>query len=223
VAEDELENQDPQAVRDALRSARVELRAATSLLEHFLELGRLDWSADTIRTSTFSLRDCLEALAERVRPSAEGKGLELRLVPMDDLRVHTDQLKLERIVLSLLSNAVRFSERGQVELAVRQEANSIRVDVSDHGIGIASEELVRIFDEFYQTHNPARDRTKGYGLGLAIARRVANRLGGEIVARSIVGQGSRFSVVFPREYLRPAGPDARAVEVAAPTRAGPDR
>jgi signal transduction histidine kinase len=225
-AEDQISGGDIGAARDAISAARVELRAASSLLEHFLELGRLDWSADTIRMSTFSLRECLETLAERVRPVALNKSLELEFVPMEELRVHTDQLKLQRIVLSLLNNAVRFTERGRIELAVREEGGAVRIDVTDDGIGIASEELARVFDEFYQGHNPARDRNKGYGLGLSIARRVAHRIGGEIVAQSVVGRGSRFSVVLPRESLRSPGPPGLGVrDSGATTRpvAGADR
>jgi signal transduction histidine kinase len=226
LAEDQLDRNDVEGLRGSLASAQIEIRAASELLQHFLELGRIDWSHDTLNIAAFSLNECLAELLERIAPSAERKGLGLRLAPMPALRILTDRLKLERIVLSFLNNAVRYSDRGEVEVGVTLGDRAVEIQVRDTGIGIAADELARIFDDFYQANNPARDRTRGHGLGLAIGRRLAQRIGGELVAESVVGRGSRFALVLPRDLIREptdAEPPSRGRGVASSSPQGPDR
>lgn len=197
LAEVQLEGQDPAALRETLTEIRAAARATADLLDSFLELGRLDWAHDRASPSTFDLRALFRQVVVTLRAEAERRGLALRMADLPETPVTTDRLKLERILHNLVANAIKFTDRGGVTLGARAQGDTLTIDVEDTGVGIAPADAERIFDEFYQVQNRERDRNKGFGLGLPIARRLARLLGGELVAESRPGLGSRFSVVLP--------------------------
>ncbi len=98
---------------------------------------------------------------------------------------------------NLVSNALRYTEKGGVIVACRKRRNGVSIEVWDSGIGIPPEQHERIFEEFYQLNNPARDRSRGLGLGLATVRRIVSLLEHPLNVRSTLGRGSRFSIEVP--------------------------
>jgi signal transduction histidine kinase len=102
--------------------------------------------------------------------------------------------ELERIVSNLLDNAIKYTERGGVHLEVNREEEWLRVRIADTGIGIPAESVPRLFDEFFQVNNHERDKSKGFGLGLAICASLARQLGGDVRLISTHGGGSCFEV-----------------------------
>lgn len=136
-------------------------------------------------------------------PVAQQKGLRVRLVPTT-LHVLTDPTLFIRIVGNIIANAVNFTQTGGVVIGARRaRAGGIRIEVWDSGSGIDAEHLPRIYDEFFQTGNPERNPQKGFGLGLAIARRLAEDLGMSLEVASAPGRGSKFSVLIPRSSRYP--------------------
>ena len=122
----------------------------------------------------------------------------------DHLTVLTDPMLLHSVLRNLVANAIRYTERGGVLVAARRRGkHRLRIEVWDTGIGIAPEQRERIFDEFYQVGNSARDRTRGIGLGLAIVRRTASILGEQISVRSVPGKGSCFAIELPLNLVTP--------------------
>ena len=197
LAEMSLESGDSEEAREALREIKGCARATADLLSSFLELGRSDWSRERTRSEAFGLDDLLDRVLGAARPTAEEKGLRLvRDVPRG-VRLRTDRVKLERILQNLVSNAVKFTDRGEVEVSFREDRGVATLAVSDTGIGIPPELLATIFDESFQGHNDDRDLAKGFGLGLAIARRLARQLGAELTVASEVGRSSRFTLTMP--------------------------
>jgi len=112
--------------------------------------------------------------------------------------VYSDPFLLERMLRNLLSNAIRYTERGEVVIHCRAEEDRIELAVSDSGAGIQPAALAQIFDEYYQADNPHRDRRKGLGLGLSIVRRIENLLGYRVEVASVPGTGSTFRFAVPR-------------------------
>ena len=202
VAEMALESNDPSSVREALRIVSANAQAAGRLLDNLLEVGRLDWSAEPHRLETLDLTEVLESVRERFRPEAEQKGLTLSLAGRASARLTSDRTKVERVISNLVQNAIKFTERGGVTLGASQHAGGVTIWVEDTGPGIAREHHDSLFQEFFQVANPARDRAKGFGLGLAIADRLARHLGGRIELDSVVGRGTRFTIHLPEH-----GPD----------------
>jgi two-component system, sensor histidine kinase len=111
--------------------------------------------------------------------------------------VETDPVLMERILRNLVSNAVRYTDRGRILVGCRRREAAVAVQVWDTGVGIPDEQQTLVFGEFYQLGNPERDRAKGLGLGLAIVRRLTDLIGCELTLRSQPGKGSCFEVTIP--------------------------
>ena len=148
-----------------------------------------------------------------VRPLADQNGLDLHVVgALEPMRLQTDVGKLRQILVNLLANAVKFSERGDIAVAVHTEGldgdRRVIFAVSDSGTGIAAEHHERIFDPFWRVDPTSERGREGTGLGLSVARQLARLLGGDvIVIASEVGRGSTFACSVPARYTvsSPAG------------------
>ncbi len=194
--------------------------AATDLhgvFSEILEFARLDAQTTSLAMGAFEVRFVCEELIRSQRPEAEFKGLRLRLSLDDNVPrvLIADVQKIRRVLLSLLENAVKYTSRGEVELFVKCGIPPSRPDVlhspelvdtyesvlectvRDTGIGIAPEQQERIFQSFTQVEDPFTRAHGGVGLGLAIARRLTELLGGELTVESQPGSGSTFSFSCP--------------------------
>ena len=142
----------------------------------------------TPEITEFPISAVLDEIAASYAPIASAKGLDWRVEPCAD-RVRSDRTLLGRMLRNLVENAVRYTASGHIRLACRRVGDRLRIEVEDTGIGIPPDHLDRIFEEFHQVGNLARDRRQGLGLGLAIVRRIADLLGHRIEARSRPGEG----------------------------------
>ncbi len=164
------------------------------VLDSLLDINRLETGVLTPSKSNFSVHALFESLAaEFVDPVTE-RGLEWRLVP-SRLAVHSDRRMLELMLRNLLSNALRYTERGKILVGCRRLGDKVRIEVWDSGVGIAEEHISRIFDEYYQVED--RTHLGSFGLGLAIVQRLGNLLGHRLEVRSKPGEGSCFSIEAP--------------------------
>jgi signal transduction histidine kinase len=197
LAELSASGNDLETLQESLREIKASARTTADLLSSFLELARLDFSDDSNRESRFSPAEVVAQVINAARPLAERKGLEIHSEMPAGLQLRTDRIKLERILQNLVSNAVKFTERGRIEVRLTTSGRDAALEVVDTGVGIPAEQIGTIFEEFYQVNNSERDSTKGFGLGLAIARRLARQLGGGLEVESESGRGSRFSVTLP--------------------------
>ena len=111
--------------------------------------------------------------------------------------MNTDREKLRQIILNLLGNAVKFTERGEIRISACQQNGSLNLAVSDTGIGIEKKDLDQIFEKFHQGDLSSSKKYRGTGLGLAIVKKFVNLLGGEVAVESEVGKGSVFTVTLP--------------------------
>ncbi len=182
--------------REMLGAIQNSCNAMRSLLDSLLDISRLDAGVIEPEIGEVALLDIFDQLGMEFEPQAAAGGLELRVVPAD-YRVRSDAALLERILRNLLTNAIRYTDKGRILIGARRAGPDVRVEVWDTGIGIDSETLVHIFEEFYQADNPERDRSRGLGLGLAIIERLATLLGHKLDVKSWPGRGSMFSVSVP--------------------------
>lgn len=174
--------------------------ALRGLLNALLDISRLDAGVIHPRVTHCSVQSLFDRLAHDHAAAAGEKGIRLKFIPTNT-GVCCDTTLLERIVGNLVSNAIRYTDRGGVVVGCRRRGGRLCIEVWDSGIGIAADELENIFHEFHQIGNPERDRSKGLGLGLAIAGRLARLLESRINVVSVPGKGSVFSLVVPRSYL----------------------
>ncbi|HEY0838138.1 MAG TPA: hybrid sensor histidine kinase/response regulator [Azospirillum sp.] len=172
------------------------LEAGERLLHALLDISIIDSGTIEPKVTDFALDALLRQLVEECRPQAAAKGLRLK-ARLFSARGRTDPVLLERIVRNLLSNAIRYTHTGTVLVAMRRRGAAIRVEVWDTGFGIPDDQVAAIFEEFHQLENPERDRTRGFGLGLSIVRRLAGLLDVPVDVRSQLGRGSVFTVMVP--------------------------
>ncbi len=184
--------------------------ALQGLLDALLDISRLDAGVVTPTPVDFRLQPLFTRLELSFAPQAERKGVRLRAAPTR-LAVLSDPVLLERVLLNLLANAVRYTGQGAILLGCRRHGDRVRIEVWDTGVGIAPEHRDAIFQEFYQVGNPERDRAKGLGLGLAIAARLARLLGSRIEMRSHPGKGSVFAIDLPVGVARAEAEPASAL------------
>jgi signal transduction histidine kinase/CheY-like chemotaxis protein len=200
--------------KDVAARIQSNVAAMEKLFNGLLDISRLEAGVVQSHCEPTSCQDLFDRLAGYFDPVAEQQGLDLRFRDTD-LWVDADPALTEQICVNLVTNALRYTRTGGVLVAARRRAgsggDSISIEVSDTGIGIAGRDQARIFDEFVQIGNPERDRGKGLGLGLAIAQRLAAILGSQIEIASVEGRGSRFSFALPR-----AEPAQAAQVIAAP-------
>lgn len=182
--------------RRLVRQIAASAEAMENLLDSLLDISRLDAGVLQPNLQAFALQPMLDRIASGYRPMAEERGLVLKLHPTRRW-AHTDPVLLERILVNLVSNAIRYTPKGAILLGVREAVGSVRIEVRDSGIGIAPEAQNIIFQEFVQLANPERARNKGLGLGLAIVRRLTDLLKLPLTLRSTPGAGSTFSITVP--------------------------
>jgi PAS domain S-box-containing protein len=173
------------------------LDTMSSILSSLLDVNRLE--AGDLRPSKrdFAINEAFDSLAADFLASVADKGLRWRLV-RSELLVHSDKGMLEAMLRNLLSNAVRYTDRGKILLGCRRAGDKIRIEVWDSGIGIAQDQLPYIFEEYYQGEQGAE--RGGFGLGLAIVRRMGKVLDHRIDVRSTPGRGAVFSIEVPRGH-----------------------
>ena len=185
---------------DFIRTSTEELM---QLVDDMLDLSKSDAGKSTMRMEEFDAADFLGSMRGMLRPLvAPGTPVRLEFdAPDSPISLETDKAKLSQILRNLVSNALKFTEAGEVRVSIRPlEDDQVRVEVRDTGIGIADEDLERIFEEFSQVDSHIQARLKGSGLGLALSRSLASLLGGSLDVKSEPGKGSVFGLTIPRVH-----------------------
>ncbi|HWB09358.1 MAG TPA: response regulator [Pirellulales bacterium] len=192
------------------------------IINDILDLSKIEAGSLHVEQRLCSPRGIVHEVAELMRPRCEAKGLWLD-VAIDEAvpgQVPSDALRLRQILVNLVGNAVKFTDRGGVRVAVRIEPCEtttwcLHFDVVDSGIGISAERLKALFQPFSQLDSSMTRRFGGTGLGLAISRRLAQLLGGDIAVQSVPGQGSTFSLILATRHPSPTGQPGQADENGA--------
>jgi signal transduction histidine kinase/CheY-like chemotaxis protein len=160
-----------------------------------LDISKLDAGVVQPALQSFPIRDLFRRLHMQCAGQAEALGLGLRFKPGGKI-VTSDPQLLERVLGNLIQNAIRYTRHGGVVVVARSRASRTCLEVWDTGIGIAEDELPKVFDEFYQVGNPGRDRTRGLGMGLAIVKRLVLLMGHELEVKSVPGRGTVFRLLL---------------------------
>lgn len=185
----------------------------SELVNDLLDLAKIEAGKVEVSPSAFAVRDLFSMLRGMLRPLAGAQPVELIFDELHTEReLFTDESKLTQILRNLISNALKFTEQGEVRVRCAPDAQDEHIvfSVSDTGIGIADANLHLIFEEFSQIENPLQKRSKGTGLGLPLCRKLAGLLGGTITVASELGKGSTFTVTIPLSCAGMLGEDAAA-------------
>ena len=181
----------------------------SELVNDLLDIAKIEAGKTIVRPKGFSVADLFSALRGMLRPLLLNSSVSLTFDEPDDLPdMVSDEAKISQIVRNFVSNALKFTERGEVRVSARynKPIDVIEFAVSDTGIGIAPEDQETIFREFGQVENPLQHRAKGTGLGLPLTARLVELLGGKLTLESEVGAGSTFTAAIPRLYIASTEP-----------------
>lgn len=187
--------------RKQLGMVRNSARRLLALINDVLDISKIEAGELRVAREPFDVREAVESVAETARPLAEKKGLALSVeLPPEIGLVVADRRRVEQILLNLVGNAIKFTDRGKVVIRVEGPAgpnSPIRFSVSDCGPGIKPEDLATLFQPFRQVDSTSGRRHEGTGLGLAISARLAALMGGDLHAESVYGRGSTFTFTLP--------------------------
>ena len=204
--------EDPQQTDAMIDRIRHALSSLDQQLDGILDIAQLDAAVEKVELSAFDGVPWLSQIVERHQPHAQVKGLKLDIDTPTSLGVHSDARLLERIIDNLLSNALRYTESGTIFCLLEQTATDVTLVIRDTGIGIASAEQERVFEEFYQVGNPGRERDQGLGLGLAIVRRLCERLEIPLRLRSAPNEGTTVSLQLKKAALPQSADNGQAAQ-----------
>ena len=192
--EDRVEKEDQKSIVQKIQTSS---HALSDLLDSLLDISKLDANVVQVEPKFFYIQNLFDILAHEFETHASEKNLRLRFVKTN-ICLENDYAILDRILRNLISNAIRYTNKGGVVIGCRRHKGSILLAVYDTGIGIRDEEMKGVFQEFHQLHNPERDRSKGLGLGLAIVKRMAQLLNAPLLTASVPGKGSMFGLIISR-------------------------
>ena len=189
--------------KDNLQKVLISSEHLLNLINGLLDLAKIEAGRMEAYVESFKLDEVMRMTIATVEPLLKDGRVKLVTEIAPDIpTLKTDRDKLKQSVLNLLSNAVKFTEKGEIKVAAWRDNGSLKLTVSDTGIGMKKEALDLIFEEFRQADMSSTRRYGGTGLGLAIVRRFINLMGGEIVVESEEGKGSKFTITLPME-LKP--------------------
>ena len=174
-------------------------RELTDMVNDLLDLAKVEAGRITISPEWFEMVDLFSALRGMFKPIVNSSAVSLVFdEPEGEIKLYTDDKKLSQVLRNFISNALKFTPQGEVRVSARLlDSELVEFAVTDTGIGIAAEHVSQLFTDFVQLNVPIQKRLRGSGLGLSLARKFAELLGGTVAVESELGKGSRFSVTLP--------------------------
>jgi signal transduction histidine kinase/DNA-binding NarL/FixJ family response regulator/purine-cytosine permease-like protein len=202
------------APTEAAKVIRRSAEHLTNLVEGLMDISQVESGVLRISSETVRLSPFVDQIANMFRPQAQSKGIEFLYERPEQLPdfVRTDQKRLRQILINLLSNAIKFTRSGSVTFRVQYRSQMATFDIIDTGIGIASDDLKRVFDPFERGSNPDAQRQKGVGLGLSITQALIQILGGDLSVVSDAGKGTQFTVRLMLGHVANPAMDSQPVE-----------
>ena len=185
--------------RDTLKIVKRNAARLLRMIEDLLDLARLEGGGMRLRVSDMDLGDLAKRVSDNIRPTCDAKGIDLSFAVVGDSEnIFGDAHRVEIILTNLLGNAVKFTPKdGRISVQVFIDDKGGRIEVADTGPGIAAELLSKIFERFYQVQSSERRKHGGAGIGLALAKELAELHGGSLAAQSELGRGSTFKLFIP--------------------------
>jgi len=194
--------------RQQLGRINASARHLLGLIDEILTFARVDIGRERVRWESMSINHTLADAASLVEPMAAAKKLKFVVKLLDeDQAIQTDATKLRQMLVNLLSNGIKFTEEGAVQLGCMVNNGLLEVSIADTGVGISADHIEYVFEPFWQAEQTATRKTGGTGLGLSVTRKLARLLGGDVTVASRIGSGTTFQLTLPMKA--PAGETIR--------------
>jgi signal transduction histidine kinase len=180
-----------------------------SLISDVLDISKIEAGKVELSPEEFKIGDVLKDVFQTFSRMAEDKGLRLEMEGPEDVVILSDKRRVKQVLMNLVGNAVKFTDSGMIRIAAEAHVEgSVEIRISDTGVGIKEEDMVRLFEPFQQVDVSLTKRYEGTGLGLYLTRKLIDLLSGHVDAKSIYGKGSEFIVTLPLGYKSNANPSS---------------
>jgi len=206
LVQDELVDLEQQELADDLDKVRGSARHLLRMVADVLDLSRIEAGELTLQLQDVDVAVRLTELVRLVESDRARSGAQLRVEVEEGLWAHTDPDRFAQIAINLVTNALKFTPNGEVLVVARHRKGHLDLKVQDTGIGISQDDLDRVFQSFVQVDGSSTRRRDGVGLGLALSKDLAQRLGGTLTAQSTLGEGSTFRLRLPDAYVATPAP-----------------
>ncbi|MBA7567074.1 Sensor histidine kinase RcsC [subsurface metagenome] len=171
-----------------------------TLINDVIDVSKIETDRVELFIEDFNLADLMQGVKESFKVAADEKDLKLSLKMPERLIIKSDERRTKQVIMNLVSNALKFTDRGEIEIKVKKKDERVKVSVADTGIGIKKENMEKLFKQFSRIYVQGKPITEGTGLGLYLSKKIVNLLGGQLKAESEFGKGSKFTFTFPLEY-----------------------
>lgn len=171
-----------------------------TLINDVIDVSKIEAGKVELFIEEFNLADLVQEVKDSFKVAVDKKGLKLSLEMPERLIIKSDERKTKQVIMNLVSNAIKFTDRGEIEIKVRKKDEEVEISVADTGIGIKKENMERLFKQFSRIYVEGKPVTEGTGLGLYLSKKIVGLLGGQIKAESEFGKGSMFTFTFPLKY-----------------------
>lgn len=183
-----------------LRTASENIDRLARIINDLLDISKIEAGKAELKKSPVDLRDLIKHVADSFSPEIKKKGLQLKVdLPQERAELNIDPDRITQVIINLVGNAVKFTEKGQVEIGLELKPDEVECSVSDSGVGIAADNLPKVFGKFQQFSRTAGGGAKGTGLGLSIVKGIVEMHGGKVRVESELGAGSKFTFSLPRK------------------------
>jgi signal transduction histidine kinase len=204
LLQDDKTFKDPKKRKKYLKIMEDESTRMSKMVKNMLSLSRIDMGTMKFDVETVNVNGFLEEIGLEMERISEKRGLKLTVHSTKGLpKMRTDKEKLRQILINLITNSIKYTEKGSITVDAIKKGKSIQFSVTDTGIGIPEKEQKKIFDRFYQIESPETRKVLGAGLGLSIVREYIRLMGGRIWLESKVGKGSTFYFTLPIKFRKP--------------------
>ncbi|PKP59681.1 hypothetical protein CVT91_06340 [Candidatus Atribacteria bacterium HGW-Atribacteria-1] len=171
-----------------------------TLINDVIDVSKIETGKVELIIEEFNLADLMQEVNDSLKVAVDEKGLELSFQMPKELIIKSDERRTKQVIMNLVSNAVKFTDRGEIAIKAARKDERVEVSVADTGIGIKKENIEKLFKQFSRIYVEGRPVAEGTGLGLYLSRKIANLLGGQLKAESEFGKGSMFTFTFPLKY-----------------------
>lgn len=208
-------NTPPEMYREFLTDIDSELDRENKMIAELLNLAKMDRKQVTMNISEVDIGNLLEIVMKRVRPLAQKRDIELTLVQEREVSAEVDEVKMTMVFTNLIENAIKYNQdHGKVTVTLNADHQKFTVTVEDTGVGIPEDSVARVFERFYRVDKSRSREVGGTGLGLSIVKSAVLLHKGQITVDSVLGKGTRFTVVIPLIYIQKQdGTTAKALVV----------
>ena len=171
-----------------------------ALINDVIDVSKIETGKVELFIEEFNLADLMQEVNDSFKVAADEKNLKLSLEMPERLIIKGDKRRIKQVIMNLVSNAIKFTDRGEIEIKVKKKDKRVKTSVTDTGIGVKKEDMGRLFKQFSRIYIKGRLITEGTGLGLYLSKKIVDLLGGQIKTESEFGKGSKFTFTFPLEY-----------------------